>query len=155
MGSLWSRPVEILLVDDDALSLYLMERSLRESRISSRVSSVKDGQEAIDFLTRAGSHSAARRPDLVFLDLHLPRKSGFEVLAEIKADSLLRRIPIIVMTSSCEQQDVNAVYDLHANCYLRKPADLEELGRLTRSIEEFWFGMALWPTTEPVVVDLD
>jgi chemotaxis family two-component system response regulator Rcp1 len=152
MGNSWIRPVEILLVEDDPLSSYLMEKCLREARVNNRVSCANDGQEAIDFLTRMPPHEKAPRPDLVFLDLHMPRKNGFEVLAQIKADPTLKRIPVIVLTSSCAQSNVNAVYDLHANCYLRKTTDLDELCRQIRLIEEFWFSMALWPNADPVGV---
>jgi chemotaxis family two-component system response regulator Rcp1 len=155
MGTSWKRPVQILVVDDDTPSAYLMEKCLRDSCVNSRVTCANDGQEALDFLTRVRPHENAPRPDLIFLDLHMPRKDGFEVLAEIKSDHILKRIPVIVMTSSREQIDVNNVYDLHANCYVQKPADLDEFCRLIRSIEEFWFAMALWPTAEPVFSDVD
>jgi len=150
MHNSWTRPVEILLVEDDASSCRLIKESLHGSRIDSHISWVKDGQEAMDFLTHADVHTNAPRPDLIFLDLNMPRKSGLDVLAEIKTDASLKRIPVIVMTASCDQVDVNAVYDLHANCYLRKSADFEELSAQIRLIEDFWFAMVLWPTAEPV-----
>lgn len=102
------------------------------------------------FLRQQGGYGQAPRPDLVFLDLNMPKKNGWEVLAEVKTDPKLKRIPVIVMTNSVDQDDVNSIYDLHANCYLRKPSDLDELLRQIRIIEEFWFGIVLRPNALPV-----
>lgn len=150
MRDLPGRPAEILLVEDDMGCCALMQRCLSDTAAKHRVSCVSDGVEALQFLKHQGSYGQAPRPDLVFLDLNMPRKNGWEVLAELKADSNLRRIPVIVMTSSSDQNDVNSIYDLHANCYLRKASDLDELCRQIRVIEEFWFGIVLRPNAVPV-----
>jgi two-component system response regulator len=102
---------------------------------------------------RLGAYAQAPRPDLIFLDLHMPKKDGWQFLDEIKTDQFLKRIPVIVLTSSSNQAHVNSVYDRHANCYLRKPSDWNELCRQIRLIEEFWFGLVLWPTAAEVAAD--
>lgn len=146
------RPIEILIVEDDPASRYLLEDCLRNSRLDAHVCSVTDGEEAVAYLADVKSNSRTPRPDLILLDLNMPRKDGREVLAEIKRDPALKRIPVIVMTNSREQCDINAVYDLHANCYLRKAFDLEELNRQVRLIEDFWFEMVLRPTADPASI---
>ena len=144
----WNRPVEILLVEDDQAACRLMQAALTTSAVVHHLSSVCDGDLALDFLRNAGSYKQAPRPDLIFLDIHMPKKDGRELLTEIKADPVLRRIPVIVLTTSGEQQDVNSMYDLHANCYLRKSPDFDSLCRQIQVIEEFWFRMVLWPSAE-------
>lgn len=139
------RPVEILLVEDNPGDVGLTKASLRESKILNRLSVVRDGEEAMSFLRRQGEYAEARRPDLILLDLNLPKKDGREVLAEVKADAELRRIPVVVLTSSAAEQDILRSYDLHANCYITKPVDLEQFSVVVKTIEEFWFTIVMLP----------
>jgi CheY-like chemotaxis protein len=142
------RPVEILLIEDNPGDVRLTRETLREGKVSTRLSVVSNGEEALAFLRRQGPYAAAPRPDLILLDLNLPRKGGREVLAEIKADEHLRRIPVVVLTSSQAQPDILACYDLHANCYITKPPDLNEFLRVVRSIEDFWLTAVKLPRGE-------
>ena len=135
----------ILLVEDNPGDARLTLEALKESSAHNRLHHVADGVEAIDFLRRRGPHAAAPRPDLILLDLNLPRKSGREVLAEIKADAILRRIPVVVLTTSQSEEDVMTVYNLNANCYVTKPADLEDYLKTIRCLEEFWLRVARLP----------
>ena len=104
-----------------------------------------DGEDAMDFLHRRGKHAGMPRPDLILLDLNLPRKNGREVLAEVKADPHLRRIPVLVLTISCAEEDILNSYNLHANCYITKPVDLHQFRRVIKAIEDFWLGVAILP----------
>jgi CheY-like chemotaxis protein len=140
-----SRPIEILLVEDCIDEAELTMETLREGRVSNRVHWVEDGEEALTFLRRQGPHAAAPRPDLILLDWHLPRKSGQEVLAEIKEHPQWKRIPVVIMTSSADEKDVLAAYDRHANCYITKPIDLDKFMEAVRSIEDFWLTVAHLP----------
>jgi len=135
----------ILLVEDNHADARLVIEALRETGGGSQLRHVADGVEALAFLRQQGSHDGAARPDLILLDLNLPRKSGREVLAEIKADDTLRRIPVVVLTSSQSDEDVLSVYTLNANCYVPKPADLDHFLEAIRSIEQFWFKTARLP----------
>ncbi|HEU0008620.1 MAG TPA: response regulator [Verrucomicrobiae bacterium] len=137
----------ILLVEDNLGDARLVSEALRETGSGSQLRHVDDGVEALDFLRRQGAHNGASRPDLILLDLNLPRKSGREVLAEIKADDTLRRIPVVVLTSSQSDEDVLSVYTLNANCYVPKPADLDQFLAAIRSIEQFWFKTARLPAS--------
>lgn len=150
MRNFSGRPAEILLVEDDVACCAVMRECLAGTAVNNHVNSVADGEQALLFVRNQGAYGQAPRPDLVFLDLNMPRKNGWEVLAELKTDPSLKRIPVIVMTSSSDQNDVNSIYDLHANCYLRKPSSLDELCRQIQLIEEFWFGIVLWPNAMPV-----
>jgi chemotaxis family two-component system response regulator Rcp1 len=141
-----SRSPLILLVEDNLGDARLVSEALRESGGGSQLRHVDNGIEALAFLRRQGAHDSAIRPDLILLDLNLPRKSGREVLAEIKADDTLRRIPVVVLTSSQSDEDVLSVYTLNANCYVPKPADLDQFLAAIRSIEQFWFKTARLPT---------
>jgi CheY-like chemotaxis protein len=141
-GTAWERPVEILLVEDNPGDVRLTEEAFRDSAVPSHLSVVGDGVEAIAFLRREGRYAGARRPDLILLDLNLPRKNGREVLAEIKLDEGLRRIPVVVFTTSGAEQDILGVYERHANCYVTKPVDLDEFGAVVKSIQDFWFTTA-------------
>lgn len=145
MASHSSEPVEILLVEDNPGDVRLTREALREGRMPTRLSVVGDGEEAPDFLHRRGRHAAAPRPDLILLDLNLPRMDGREVLAAIKSDDALRRIPVVVLTSSLAEPDVLASYQLSANCYVAKPVDYEQFIRVVRAIEEFWLTVARLP----------
>jgi two-component system, chemotaxis family, response regulator Rcp1 len=132
------RPVEILLVEDNPGDVRLTEEVLREAKIASKLSTVRDGEEALAFVRREGPHTGAPRPDLILLDLNLPRKDGREVLNELKSDDELRRIPVIVLTTSLAEPDIRMSYDLHANCYIHKPIDFEEFSTAIHSIQQFW-----------------
>jgi CheY-like chemotaxis protein len=140
-------PIEILLVEDNPADADLMRELLTEAKVRNRLHHVGDGVEALAFLRRQGRHADAPRPDLVLLDLNLPRKDGREVLAEIKRDPDLLRIPVIVMSISKDEQDVLRCYELHANSYVPKPVDLDQFVAVVRSLEGFWLAAARLPPT--------
>ncbi|MBI4213388.1 MAG: response regulator [Chloroflexi bacterium] len=140
-----SRAVEILLIEDNPGDVRLTEEGLREGKIRNHLSVAADGIEAMAFLRRQGRHAGAPRPDLILLDLNLPRKNGREVLGEIKSDPDLRRIPVVVLTTSSADQDIMASYDLAANCYVTKPVDFDAFVEVVKSIEEFWFSIVKLP----------
>lgn len=139
------RPIEILLVEDNEADALLTQEAFGEAKVANRLSVVEDGEQAMAFLRRQGSYRAAAHPDLILLDLNLPKKDGREVLAEIKADDHLKRIPVVVLTTSDAQVDVRRAYDLHANCYITKPVDFEQFLAVVESIEHFWLTVALLP----------
>jgi len=131
-------PIEILLVEDNPDDADLTIDALRDGRVRNRVTVVDDGIEAMDYLRRQGKYAQAPRPDLILLDHKLPRKNGREVLAEIKQDPNLRRIPVVMMTSSDDEKDILAAYNLHVNCYITKPVDFDQFIKVVKSIEHFW-----------------
>jgi len=135
-------PVEILLVEDSPNDAELMVDALHEGGLDVRVTVVEDGEEAIMYLRREGDYASANRPHLILLDLHLPRKNGHEVLAEIKQDAQLRIIPVVIMTGCDSEDAIQQAYDLHANCCVRKPVDLEQFDLAVKKIERFWFQVA-------------
>ena len=139
------KPVEILLVEDNPGDVRLTREALKEAKIINHLTVLKDGVEALAFLRREGQYAKAARPHLILLDLNLPKKDGREVLAEIKADDKLKRIPVVVLTTSQDEQDVLKTYDLHANCYVTKPVDLNQFITVVKSIEDFWFGIVVLP----------
>lgn len=139
------RPVEILLVEDNPGDVRLTQENFKESKIRNNLSVVDDGVEALAFLRREGRYGDAVRPDVILLDLNLPRKDGREVLKEIKADPELRRIPVVILTISNADEDIIKSYDLHANCYITKPIDLEQFGKVVKSISDFWLTMVKLP----------
>jgi chemotaxis family two-component system response regulator Rcp1 len=141
----FGRPVEILLVEDNPSDVRLTRESLKDSKVLNHMSVVDNGVEAMAFLRREGKYVKATRPDLILLDLNLPKKDGREVLAEIKADEQLRRIPVVVLTTSSAEQDILKTYDLHANCYITKPVNLDQFSAVVRAIEEFWFTIVKLP----------
>jgi len=141
------RPVEILLVEDNPGDVRLTQEALKESKICNHLSVVTDGVEAVEYLRREGRFAQAVRPDLILLDLNLPRKNGREVLAEIKEDQDLRRIPVVILTISQDEEDVFKAYDLHANCYVTKPLDLNRFLKVVQSIEDFWLTIVKLPPT--------
>lgn len=144
------RPVSILLVEDNAGDVRLIEESLKAYKTRNLLHVVEDGEQALAFLRREGEYSDAARPDLILLDLSLPRKDGREVLAEIKRDDDLKRIPVVVLTGSNAEEDILRSYEQHANCYITKPIDLDQFARMVRGIEEFWFAIVkLPPNTSP------
>ena len=138
-------PIEILLVEDSPDDIVLTTEALKEGKVRNRVSVVEDGEEAMAFLRRQRSHTTAARLDLILLDLNLPRKSGREVLTEVKQDPDLRRIPVVIMTTSSDEQDVLQAYNCHANCYVTKPVDLDQFLGVVRSIEHFWLSVVKLP----------
>lgn len=140
-----ARAALILLVEDNLGDARLVREALIEVGTDAALQHVPDGVEALSFLRREGAHLAAPRPDLILLDLNLPRLSGREVLAQIKSDAALRRIPVVVLTSSQSDDDILSVYELSANCYVPKPADLDHFLAVIRTIEHFWFRTARLP----------
>lgn len=142
------RPIEILMVEDNPGDARLAVEALRESKVSNRLNVVEDGVEALDYLHRRGEYANRSRPDVVFLDLNLPRKSGHEVLAEIKEDASLRQIPVVILSSSEAEKDIFKSYDLHANCFVTKPVDLEQFLKVVRMIEGFWLTIVKLPPGE-------
>ena len=136
---------EILLVEDNPGDARLAQEALKEGRMTSRLKVVVDGVEAMAFLRREGTYTGSPRPNLILLDLNLPRKDGRQVLAELKADEDLRRIPVVVLTTSQAEQDILRSYDLHANCYITKPVDLDRFISVVRSIEEYWCSVVTLP----------
>lgn len=144
-SQMWGRPVEILLVEDNPGDVRLTQEGLKEGKVRNTLHVVRDGVEALAFLRREGEYAHAPRPDLILLDLNLPKKDGREVLAEIKEDPILRRIPVVVLTVSKAEEDILKTYDLHANCYITKPVGLEQFIRVVKSIDDFWFSIVKLP----------
>jgi len=139
------KPIDLLLIEDNPGDVRLTQEALKEGNVAVNLSVTTDGVEAVDFLFRRGKYSEAPRPDLILLDLNLPRKSGREVLSEIKNDPELKRIPVLVMTTSTAQQDIARAYNLNANCYIAKPLELNEFMDVVQSIEDFWLTKATLP----------
>lgn len=140
-----SKPISILLVEDNPGDVYLTREALKDSKINSTLDVVKDGVECMEFLRHHGKFAEAQTPDVILLDLNLPKKNGREVLAEVKRDNTLRSIPVIVFTSSQSENDIRTSYLLNANCYITKPVDYDEYIRIIRSIENFWFSIVRLP----------
>ncbi len=139
------RPIEILMVEDNPGDVRLTLEALKEGKVRNNLHTVADGEEAMNFLRRQGTYSKVPRPDLVLLDLNLPKKNGREVLAEIKDDPDLKRIPVVILTVSEAEQDIIKSYNLHANCYITKPVNLEQFIQVVRSIEDFWLSIVMLP----------
>jgi len=139
------RPIKILLVEDNPGDVRLAREALRESKLINRTYEVRDGLAALAFLRRQGSYADAVRPDLILLDLNLPKKNGREVLAEIKEDPELKRIPVVILTSSRAEEDILKSYNLHANSYISKPVDLTRFMDVVKSIENFWVSIVTLP----------
>jgi CheY-like chemotaxis protein len=139
------RPVEILLVEDNPGDVRLTQETWKECKLLNHLSVVANGEEAMAFLRREAKYAHAAHPDLILLDLNLPKKDGREMLAEIKADEQLRRIPVVVLTSSSAEQDILVTYDLHANCYITKPVDLGQFSTVVKALAEFWFTVVKLP----------
>jgi two-component system, chemotaxis family, response regulator Rcp1 len=137
--------IEILLVEDNPGDVRLTEEALREGKVKNRLHVARDGVEAIEFLRRQGKFANATRPDLVLLDLNLPRKDGREVLAEIKNDPDLKMLPVVVLTTSSAEADILRTYSLHANCYIQKPVDLDQFVQVVKSIDDFWLTVVRLP----------
>jgi len=143
-----SKTIDILLVEDNPGDARLIKEVLNSNKIYCRLHVVKDGVEAMNFLNRKEEFTDAPRPDLIFLDLNLPRKDGREVLAEVKSDDNLKQIPVVIMTTSQTEEDIFKSYSLHANCYVTKPLDLDQFVNVVKSIEEFWFSLVKLPKKE-------
>ncbi|MDP2381999.1 MAG: response regulator [Nitrospirota bacterium] len=142
------RPVQILLVEDNSGDVRLTIEALKEAKILNRLMVVKDGVEALLFLRQQGPYADVTIPDLILLDLNLPKKDGREVLAEIKDDDRLKHIPVVILTTSRDEEDVLKSYNLHANCYISKPVELDQFIRVVKSIEDFWLGIVVLPKND-------
>ncbi len=139
------RPVEVLLVEDNEGDIGLIEEVFEDGRINNNLSVVEDGEEAIDFLEKKGSFADAPRPDLILLDLNLPKKDGREVLKDIKENNKLKSIPVVVLTTSKAEKDILKSYDLHANSYITKPVNFDQFIKVVKSIEDFWLEVVKLP----------
>jgi CheY-like chemotaxis protein len=139
------RPIEVLIVEDNEADTYLTATALRDARIANHIDTVADGEQAIAFLRHEGCYANAPRPDMILLDLNLPLKDGFEVLAEMKADPHLRTIPVIVVTGSDREADIARAYDAQISAYLVKPVNVDEYFAAIRAMKEFWFHMVTPP----------
>ena len=138
--------IDILLVEDNPGDVRLTREAMKEAKLHNQLHVVSDGVDALAFLRRQGAYANAVRPQLILLDLNLPRKDGREVLAEIKQDTDLRRIPVVILTTSEAEADILKAYDLHANCYIVKPVDIEQFLTVVKSIEDFWVAIVKLPT---------
>jgi two-component system, chemotaxis family, response regulator Rcp1 len=142
--------IQVLLVEDNPGDVRLTKEALKEGKLLNQLTVVGDGVEALSFLRQEGKYADALQPELILLDLNLPKKDGREVLAEIKADPKLRRIPVVVLTTSSAEEDILKIYDLHANCYITKPVDLEQFMGVVKSIEDFWVSVVKLPSYEAI-----
>ena len=140
-----SKPIEILLVEDNPGDARLTIEAFKEGRVTNSLTVINDGADALAYLRREGKYSAAKQPDLVLLDLNLPKMDGREVLAEVKSDERLRNIPVVVLTTSSAPEDVKKAYGNHANCYITKPVGLDQFLRVVQSIESFWLSLVKLP----------
>jgi chemotaxis family two-component system response regulator Rcp1 len=139
------KPVQLLLVEDNPGDVRLTKETLKDAKLMVDLNVVGDGVEAMAFLRQQGKHAKAPRPDLILLDLNLPKKDGREVLAEIKQDPELKRIPVVVLTISTAEEDILKSYNLYANAYVSKPLNLEQFAKITKAIEDFWFTIVKLP----------
>jgi len=144
-GQTMAKPIEILLVEDNPGDVRLTREAFKEGKVLNNLSVVEDGAEAMAFLYQQGKYADAPRPDLILLDLNLPKKDGRQVLPEIKADTNLKRIPVVVLTTSKAEQDILKTYNLHANCYVTKPVDLEQFISVVRFVQHFWLSIVKLP----------
>ena len=142
----WVKPIEILLVEDNPGDVRLTQEALKEGKVRNNLRVAWNGVEALSCLRGEGEYASAVRPDLILMDLNLPLKDGREVLQEIKSDPSLRRIPVVILTTSQAEEDILRAYDLHVNCYITKPVDLDQFIRIVRSIEDFWLSVVRLPT---------
>jgi len=142
------KPVEILLVEDNPGDVRLTQEALKDGGVLNELHVVEDGVDALAFLRRQGKYADAPCPELILLDLNLPKKDGREVLAEIKSDDALKRIPVVILTISNAEEDILQTYNLNANCYITKPVDLEQFIKVIQSIEDFWFTIVTLPPNE-------
>ena len=140
-----TKPITILMAEDNATDIMLTKEALEHAKVLNSLHVVEDGIDCLDFLYRRGKHAKAPRPDLILLDLNMPRKNGQEVLAEIKKDDKLKHIPVVILTTSKTEEDVVKAYGLFANCYVIKPVDFDVFAEVVRSIQEFWFTVVTLP----------
>jgi len=140
--------IDILLVEDNPADVRLMQEALKDGKVKNKLNIVYDGEEAVDYLYKKGKYSGAVRPDLILLDLNLPKKDGREVLEDIKNDPDLKSIPIVILTTSKSEEDILKTYRLHANCYITKPVDLNQFIDVVKSIEEFWLCIVKLPPND-------
>ena len=140
-----TRPIVILMIEDNPTDVLIAKEGLFSAKMLSSLHVAEDGIEAMEFLRQRGKYAAAPRPDLILLDLNMPRKNGHEVLAEIKTDPSLKNIPVIVLTTSNSEEDISKAYGEYANCYIRKPVDFNEFTKVVRMIQDFWFSVATLP----------
>ena len=140
-----TKPIEILLVEDSPADILITREAFQDARFLNTIHVAEDGIQALEFLRREGSHASAPRPDLILLDLNLPRKNGREVLAEIKGDSEFKSIPVVILTTSNADEDILKAYDLHANCYVVKPVGFDNFLKAVQSIQNFWFSIVVLP----------
>jgi len=139
------RPIQILMVEDNPDDIELTVEALKDARVVNHLTVVQDGEEALSYLRCRGEYAQAVRPDLILLDLNMPRKNGRDVLREIKNDPKLKRIPVVILTTSQAEEDILHTYDLHANCYITKPVDFNQFLKVVRSIEDFWLTVVKLP----------
>ena len=139
------KSLQVLLVEDNEGDVRLVKEAFNESKIDKVFSVAKDGEEALNYLYRRGKYAESVRPDIILLDINLPKKNGFEVLENIKKDDDLKRIPVIMLSSSSSEDHISKSYDLSANCYVTKPVDFDEYTQTVKTIEDFWFQMAKLP----------
>ena len=144
-SGLEARPIEILLVEDNPGDVRLTVEAFKEAKVRNHISSVGDGEEALLFLRRQGKYTEVPRPDVILLDLNLPKKDGREVLSEVKEDPKLKQIPVVILTTSQAEQDILKSYSLHANCYITKPLNVDEFTSVVKQIEQFWFTIVKLP----------
>ncbi|HEX7633916.1 MAG TPA: response regulator [Noviherbaspirillum sp.] len=140
-----ARPIEVLMVEDNPGDVRLTREALKDAKVSNTLHVVEDGVAALDFLYRRGEYEMAPHPDLILLDLNLPKKNGREVLEEIKQDNCLKTIPVVILTTSQAEEDVLRAYRLHANCYITKPVDFAQFNKIVRTIEDFWLTIVTLP----------
>ena len=138
-------PIDILIIEDNEGDARLIKEVLSDGKIANLLHNVKDGVQAMEFLRKKGAYANVVKPDLIILDLNLPKKDGREVLSEIKNDPELKKIPVVIMTTSQAEEDILKSYNLHANCYITKPIDLNQFIKVVKSIEEFWFSIVKLP----------
>ena len=142
------RPIEILMVEDSPTDVLMAREALQQAKLLNNLSVTENGVEAMAFLRKEGRYSGAPRPDLIFLDLNMPRKDGREVLQELKADPQLKLIPVVILTTSKAEQDIVKSYGLHANCYITKPVDFERFAEVVQTVQDFWFTVVTLPPSD-------
>lgn len=142
-----SDPIEVLLIEDNAADIHMVKRTLQASKISSNLTVLSDGKDALDYLNRKGAYADAKAPDLILLDLHLPRKNGYEILKEIRGDNRLKPIPVVILTNSETDTDITKSYEMHANTFITKPLNQKQFQDAISHVLEYWFGVASLPPT--------
>lgn len=147
-GKIIGKPVEILLVEDNPGDVRLTKEALKDSKIINNLHVVMDGEEAMKYLLKHGEYKENPKPDIILLDLNLPKKDGREVLAEIKEQKKLKHVPVVILTSSEADEDIVSTYELHANCYITKPVDLDQFSKVVKAIGDFWFSIVKLPNEE-------